>query len=138
MIVGRAEFSMGFRLDESAWPVAVVTFEGALTDEQNQQMLASLALLLEYRERYVVVLDTTRGAATTSVQRQAFLQHVRDHSDALKTWCAGLAFVMPSAAVRRAVIAATWFITLPFPFKVVSTGEEGRAWANEQLRMRRS
>jgi ribosomal protein S15P/S13E len=116
--------------------MAVITFEGVLTDEQHRQMLAAMAFLREHRERYVVVLDSTRGAATTSEQRQAVVKHLRETSADLRTWCAGIAFVMPSPAVRGALVAVTWFIDLPFPFKVVSTLDEGRAWAQNQLSRR--
>lgn len=123
-------------IDESRWPMIVVTFTGNATEAEFDDYLRRMSEFLQRSEPYVTVLDATRSDVTPATQRRKQADWLRAREASLRRHSAGTAFVISSAVVRGVLTAILWMQPLPQQHVIVATRAEATKWAREQLRSR--
>jgi len=121
------------RVDESRFPLMVVTFEDTVDDDQFGAYLATLDAHIARRVRCAFVMDATRAGRTSAVQRRRQADWMKENEHVLRTYSAGYAFVISSPLIRGALTAILWLQPMPAPHVVVGTFGEGERWARAQL-----
>lgn len=122
-----------YHIDQTKWPIMVVTMEGTLTDQEFDQYLLDMAATFSKGERVGVIIDARKSLATPSNQRTAQANWMRQHEATLKTRTAGMAFVMTSRLIEGIFRAVLWMQPLPCPHKITGSMDEAIKWLEEQL-----
>lgn len=121
------------RVDESRFPVIIVTFEDTVPDAEFDAYLARLDAHVARRIRCAFVFDATRAGRSSATQRRKQADWMRANEHVLRTYSAGYAFVISSPLIRGALTAILWLQPMPAPHVVVPTFEEAERWARGQL-----
>lgn len=122
-----------YLVDSSTFPVVMVTFDGALSDEGFAEYLAELRHVLDRGSRYGVVFDATNAAVPSTSQRRMQADYIRSERERLKRMCVGAAFVIPNALVRGSLTAILWLQPLPYEHTVVASVSAAREWVQGRL-----
>jgi len=122
-------------VNDSGFPLIVVTFEGAVEDHEFDRYLARLDTLWQRQTRSVIVLDATHAARTPATQRQKQAEWLKENHALLRAYSAGTAFVIDSPLVRGGLTAILWLQPLPTPHVVVATLAEAERWARARLQL---
>lgn len=121
------------QIDESRWPLVLITFQGVPSDEVFDEYLAGMRRLLDKKEKHVYLLDGRKGGLLSREQRIKQGRWLKENKEDIVLYSLGAAVVLNSA-VLRFVLTTIFLIQSPLaPQVVVSTMEEGRAWTAERL-----
>ncbi|MEM6294145.1 MAG: hypothetical protein AAGA54_22895 [Myxococcota bacterium] len=120
---------MPFSIDERDWPMVMLTITGSVTHAEEDDFANRSCALPSRGERYSAVVNLLDADTPTSrfIRTQASAQ--KRSEDALRTHCAGIAFVIGSPMLRGALRAILYLQPLPCPQIVVGTVDEARTWA---------
>ncbi|MEP7126108.1 MAG: hypothetical protein ABJE95_34565 [Byssovorax sp.] len=121
-------------VDESRFPLLVVSFHGVVSDEKFDAYLATITRRLRRRDRYVTLVDATRAGHIPATQRKKQADWQRSHTELLRTHNLGTAFALSSPMIRGFLTAIFWMQALPSPHHVAATRAEAEGWALECLR----
>jgi hypothetical protein len=122
------------RVEDSRWPLVVVTFDGAPSEEEFSRYLEEMLGLLSRQERHAYVVDARRGTLLPRELRQRQGEWLRENKDEIRRHCLGTAVVINSG-VLRFVLTTIYLIQAPVtPTVNFPTLEEATAWAEKQLR----
>ncbi|MBL8950366.1 MAG: hypothetical protein JNK82_06295 [Myxococcaceae bacterium] len=124
--------SGSFRVDDSRWPIAVITVEGVLDDVQVDAYVAAGTQLLERGEPYVVVIDLRAMGTVTAYARARNTQWAEAHREQLHRTCRGSVFVITSPLLRFVTMTALLLAPLPMPYAVRRELDEALVWAEAQ------
>ena len=124
---------MPVRIDEAAWPLVIVHFDGTPTDEEFAAYLGHFDGVLARQTPYAVIIDASRGATAPFAQRRQQAEWLKRHKDDLKQYCRGSAFVLASMAMRAVLSTIFLLSPLPVPQQVCATLEDAKAWAHRRL-----
>lgn len=103
-------------------------------EEIDEFCRAHVAWARAHMHPHAHMFDMRHATTLTAKQRRRYSQHVEDmHAAGDTYWNVGVAYVAESPLVRGAITAVFWIAPPPFPYKVVSTPEEGRRWVEQQL-----
>jgi len=115
-------------VERTAGVLSTFVFEGELTDEEFDRYIERLEELIGRKTEYVVVVEATRSKAMNSRQARKMAEWTKRHATALRTYCRGIAFVIPSLFVRG-ILRAIWAMqSPPYPHTVVETTAEALEW----------
>src|ERR1019366_372557 len=123
----------GIEVDESRFPLVVVTFEGQLADHEFDRYLLTMSRVLQRRAKNAIVFDARRAAAPTAMQRSKQAAWLKSNRAAIQQYSCGSVFVITSALIRGGLTAILWISPIPGAHTVVSTLAEGEAWALGRL-----
>jgi hypothetical protein len=123
---------MGYRLDESAWPIVVAEWQGAMTDAEFARVLAIVDGWLARRQRFGLLLDTRGGAGLSPEARGRLIKHMKENAAVTAKYLVQ-ASVIDSVLHRTLFHAANLLFPNPFPSKVFSQPEPARAWLSQKL-----
>jgi hypothetical protein len=123
----------GIEVDESRFPLVVVTFEGQLADHEFDRYLLTMSRVLQRRAKNAIVFDARRAAAPTAMQRSKQAAWLKSNRAAIQQYSCGSVFVIASAVIRGGLTAILWISPIPGAHTVVSTLAEGEAWALGRL-----
>jgi hypothetical protein len=123
----------GIQVDESRFPLVVVTFVGQLADHEFDRYLLTMSRVLQRRTKNALVFDALRAAAPTAMQRSKQAAWLKANRDLIVQYSCGSAFVIASAIIRGGLTAILWVSPIPGAHTVVSTLAEGEAWAFGRL-----
>lgn len=130
---------MSIRVDQTDFPVVLVTIEGATTDADMEGYLDDMEGLIEraYSSgiRVAHVIDARRTLTTPADQRRKLGDWMKAHDEANRQTCAAFAFVFESALARGLLTAVLWLQPMPAPHRIFSTVGEASSWAAEQARV---
>jgi len=125
------------RIDQSRWPLVVVTHAGRPTDEEFDAYLVRLKDNLDRavreRKKTVLIFDATHAVGTDAKQRQRQAAWMKEHAEPSRLHSAGYAFVIPSTMIRGVLTAILWLSPMPAPYVIVSTIAEAEAWCKQKL-----
>lgn len=121
-------------VDESHWPIVVVTWPAKVSDDAWNEYRRHHMKLLSRDQGFAIVNDHTLGGAPTLSQRRSVIQLFVEREADLRRLIKGTAIVSRSALVRGAVTAVTWLKPPPFPFVVFGDLGEAMSWAQARLR----
>jgi hypothetical protein len=123
---------MGFKLDESGWPIVVAHWQGPLTDDELTLALGHIDRWLARRQRFALLMDS-RGAGGMSPEARARLvTHMKENAPLTSRYLVQ-ASVVDSMIQRTLFFAVNLLFPNPFPAKVFSDMETARAWVEQQL-----
>lgn len=106
-------------IDDSLWPLRVVHFHGPLTASEFDEFLVRTAECYERRERYITVIDTSRGGMLSLEQRQRMAAFMRANDHHIRRYMLGSVFVITAPLVR--LVLSTIFYLKPMPTAYVVT-----------------
>lgn len=81
----------------------------------------------------VTILDARRAVRNPATQRKKQAEWIERHTEQLRKYSLGTAFIINSPLVRGVLTAILWVRPLPTQHTVVSTMEEAEAWVQQQL-----
>ncbi len=122
------------RIDESRFPLIVVTFVGSQDEADFSAYLEWMTALAKRRVKAVTVFDATKAGPTSATQRARQGAWIKTNRALIQQFSCGSAFVVSSAIVRGALTAILWIAPVPGPHTIVATFEEAERWALERLR----
>lgn len=116
-------------VDAGRWPLVVVRYPPAFSDEEWSAHGDELDGLFARRAQFLLLSDASRIVSPPSAkQRRYAAQRVGARRDDWRRLCRGVAFVTPSPMVRGIMIAINWAAPPPFDQRVFATLEEAEAW----------
>ncbi len=125
--------SGSFRVDESQWPIAVLSVEGTLDDAQVEAYIEAGTKLLARGEPYVVVIDLRRMSSVSAYSRARNTQWAEANRLKLKETCRGSVFVVTSPVLRFIMMTALLLAPLPMPYAVRRDLDEALEWARRTV-----
>jgi hypothetical protein len=123
---------MGYRLDESAWPIVVAEWHGSMTDDELTRALAALDGLLARRQRFGLLLDARGAAGLSPEARGRLVTHMKENAAVTAKYLVQ-AGVIDSVLHRTLFYAVNLLFPNPFPAKLFSQPESARAWLAQKL-----
>jgi hypothetical protein len=116
--------------DDSRWPLRIVRFVGTPTPRQYEHYLERVTASLRRRERYLSVIDLTRGGLPTPEQRQRQILWMQEHEGLIREVLLGTAFIVTSPIIRLSLSAVLHFKPLPVPYVITAKEVEAVGWAS--------
>jgi hypothetical protein len=123
-----------FWLDDSLWPMLVLTLPPSPKDEEVAAYLKHLGTYRQRREPYALLVDTTHSLSFSARQRKMQSDHVRDGLPITRIYLKGIAYVAESTFKRGVITAIHWLVKPPAPHEVFSTKAEAAAWLEARLK----
>jgi hypothetical protein len=121
-------------VDASLGSVAVVRRIGPVSDEDFTRYLEDSEHNMKVTPHKMVTIILGKGSIMAPpTQRKIQAEWLKRNSDLLAQSSLGSCFVVDSAAVRGALTAIFWFVSMPTDYKIVSTMKEAVAWCKQQL-----
>ncbi len=121
-------------VNESQWPLVVVTHSGKVTlgDLEAYFAVQGAWLAAERLHVVMVVVRDLQPWESAVIRRQA--TWIKEHQSALRRCNPGVALVLPSLWLKGLLRAILWLQPLPQPYVVCGTVEEAMAWLGERVR----
>ncbi len=122
-------------LDDSTWPLVVVTFSDSMSNAEVEGYFERLRGYLKRRERFAVVLDARRVRMVDAVRRKMhgdFLASI----DGPDRFVAAGALVVEEEVQRGLLTAIFWIHKPKFPIERFEGLGEAMLWARERVRER--
>ncbi len=123
-----------FWLDDSLWPLLVVTLPPTPSDEALAAYLKQLGAYRQRRQPYALLIDATYAMNFSPRQRKMQSEHIRQGLPITRIYLKGIAYVAQSAFKRGIITALHWLVTPPAPHAVFASRVEAEAWLWERLR----
>jgi hypothetical protein len=123
-------------VDETRFPLVVVTFVGVATDAEFEAYLERMSDVMARREVTATVLDASRAGPTPPKQRARQADWIKANADVLRRYSAGSAFVITSPLIRGLLTAILWLAPMPQAHDVFSSRAAAEQWAVARLRAR--
>ena len=121
-----------FEVDETAWPIVSVRWEGEVTDGDLRAFLARLDGWLARGQRFGLLLDARAGSDLNGEQRAMVLSHMRATAEKSGTLLVQ-AFIQDKAVHRVLYSVMSTVFPLPFPSKMFPEPESARLWLADKL-----
>lgn len=122
-------------IDQSHWPVLVVTPPPSVTDEALQQNFDDFQGILRERPGpYACVVDLRVSRGLTPKQRRMITDSITDVEAVQdRSPCMGFAMVFSSRALQRILTAIFWVRRPSYPIKVFVRIDDAFEWARERV-----
>jgi hypothetical protein len=121
------------RIDDSEWPILVVTFVGVPSAGDFAAYLAGLDERLARGVPYAVILDARHAGVQPGRQRQQQAEWMKQNKEQLQRYLRGCAFVFSSPLLRIVLQGIFYLQPLPSAWMICGTLEEARRWAEARL-----
>jgi len=125
-------------VDESRFPLVVVTFVGRPSDAQFRAYLEQMDQIVARRETYATLLDASEVGNTPAVQRRMQAEWLKRHDATIRACSVGTAMVISRAAVRGLLTAILWLTPIPGEHQTFATFEDAERWCLDRLRAARA
>ena len=128
---------MPVRIDESAFPLVVISYVGEVSDVEFEAYLARLSVIIQRclrdRTRYAFIFDGRQNAFATARQREMQGVWIERNFELARQATVGYAFVLNSAIARGVLTSVLWFSPLPREHLVTDKIGDALQWARVQL-----
>jgi hypothetical protein len=121
------------RVDESRWPLVVLTAVGEQTERDFEAYLADCDALLRRRQPYGTILDARRAAPIGATLRKRKVEWLLRNDALLRAYRVASGIVMSTALQRGVFRAIIWMRPLPFPYCVDTTLEGALGFVSARL-----
>jgi hypothetical protein len=125
--------SSSITLDDSHWPLLVMTFVGEPSLHQQAEHLARLSTYLRRDEQFISILDTRQERMMTAEHRRRLAEFLREHDALLRTQVLGCASIITSPVMQLAASIVLHLKPLPFPYVATRSLSEAAMWAAVRL-----
>ena len=120
-------------VDTSRWPIVVLTYRGSATDKEWAGHLREIEeKVLDRRERFVHVIDQSRGHVPDPFKRAIIVGHQLKMESRYRKYCLGEAYVA-APDMHRAMAPVFQQAKPPYPCAFVETFDEAMRWAKERI-----
>ncbi|HZH78016.1 MAG TPA: hypothetical protein VEY88_18455 [Archangium sp.] len=119
--------------DDSLWPLLVVKFVGAPTNQQQEAYLSQLRDYLRHGERYVSILDTRLLRMMSSEQRVRQAEFIKENEGLLRQVTLGMAAIVTSPLIRLAASVFLHLKPMPTPYYCAPTLPAAADWTADRL-----
>lgn len=119
-----------WKLDWSRRPIVLIYLDVRPGEDEAPNMESFMSAgraLLDSPVKLAVVLDLT-GARPDAARRQKLIEWMSVNGDALRSVVSRAALVAPSAFLRGAFTAVSWFLPRKVPHEIFATRAEALAW----------
>lgn len=123
---------MGYRVDESEWPIVVMYWQGTLTANELTLALGDIDRFLARAERFGVLIDARGGGGASPDQRTRIVAHMKATEPLTRKYLIQ-ASVFDNVLQRTLYYAVALLFPLPFPAKVFAQPEAALTWLREKL-----
>ena len=119
-------------IDESAWPLVTVRWEGIATDADLARVLGCIDTYLDREQRFGLLVDALESGVLTPEQRVRTIAHMKANANRTSR-------LLVQAIVIRSRIQRTLFYGVnlvfpnPFPSKVFADADVARRWLEDEL-----
>ena len=120
-------------IDEAAWPLVRVRWDGAVSDSMIDTFLARMNEWLERGERFALLLDSRGAKGMSPEQRNRVIGHMKQNA-ARTARCLVQAIVLDNVIQRTLFYGINVIFPNPFPSKVFADPDEAEAWLRAELR----
>jgi hypothetical protein len=118
---------MDMQIDETEWPLVVVSWSELPSDSTLSRFLTSLTAWLDRGERFGLLLDTRGSGVLSPEQRVRVLSHMKAEADRTRDLLLQ-AIVIQSLVQRTLFYGVNLLFPNPFPSKVFAELQPARAW----------
>lgn len=119
-------------IDEAAWPLVKVRWDGAVTDSMVDTFLARMDEWLQRGERFGLLLDSRGAKGMSPEQRNRLIGHMKRNADTTSK-CLVQAIVLDNLIQRTLFYGINLIFPNPFPSKIFADPVEAEAWLRGQL-----
>jgi hypothetical protein len=124
-----------YSIDESRFPLVVVTGHGEIPFEDFQQYLVDIEKIIR-RGRQAHVLDFRDAQVPSAEVRRGKAEWFKKHKQLMVDNVAGTAVVFHSPLFRFMLSSIMLIVPIPVPFSTHGVLEDGIAWSQRQLEKR--
>ena len=118
--------------DRSSFPLITIHFTGEKENQENFNLyLEELGKNYEQKEPISLIFELTNAPVPNLSYQLKQASWMKENDELIKTYCRGVAYVIPSAILRNVLKFIFSIQKNPVPFKVFSTFEDGETWAKE-------
>jgi len=122
------------QFDRNHFPLIVVRFTGEKeTPENFKAYLEGLHANYDRQENFSLVFDASQAPTPNPSYQAKQAKWMKQHEDLIKTYCRGVAYVMPNGLLRGVLKMIFSLQKNPVPFKVFSNLEEGKKWSQSLI-----
>ena len=122
------------QFDRSEFPIITINFTGEKENKENFQLyLDELKRNYERDEQFSLIFELTKAPMPNMKYQLQQAKWMKDNEHLIKKYCRGVAYIIPSAALRGVLKFIFSVQKNPVPFKVFSTLEEGKVWAESLM-----
>jgi len=119
-------------IDEAAWPLVTMQWEGIPTDADLTRFLACIDRWLERGERFGLLVDTRGSGVLTPEQRVRTIGHMKANASRTSQLLLQ-AIVIHSRIQRTLFYGINLVFPNPFPSKVFGDAVAARHWLENEL-----
>jgi len=121
-----------YRIDDSRFPLVVVTARGEIPFDDFQQYLIDIERVIR-RGRQAHVLDFREANVPSAEVRRAKAEWFKKNKKLMEQNVAGTAVVFLSPLFRFMLSSIMLIVPIPVPFSTHKELEDGIAWSQRQL-----
>jgi hypothetical protein len=115
-------------------PLYVVTYPRERTEDDVVASHDAIAAIYQRTTGLLAwVVDASAVVGASPRERQIVAAHEERVGEIAAQRCAGLALVIPNAAVRGLLTAVRWLAPARYPQQIVGTREAAFVWVRQQL-----
>lgn len=119
-------------IDESAWPLVTMHWEGIPTDADLTQFLVRIDGWLERGQRFGLLVDPRGSGVLTPEQRVRTIGHMKANADRTSRLLVQ-AIVIQSRIQRTLFYGINLVFPNPFPSKVFADAHAAQQWIQSEL-----
>jgi len=121
-----------WNIDETQWPMVVVTLDGKFDDAQMDAFFESFTELFRRGRKFSVVVDASSFKEPSVKHRSQMRNFMVENREYTRRNCLGVAYVVV-APVLRMFLKAVFLLQKPTAVtKVTRSIEDARNWAKER------
>jgi hypothetical protein len=120
-------------LEDRLEPILIWRFRGIPSDVDFDAFFDAHDRLLEARAPFLTIIDAIGAELPTTAQVRRQSQWVAAHAARLRAHCLGVALVLPSQPLRRALLCMTAWRTVPGAHVLCPHMAAAMLWAEAQL-----
>lgn len=112
-----------------------VSWIGVPEDDELRGLFRTIEAHARRVPRYAILYDFRRAELPSAARRRLLATLTRETPPDVRSNCAGVAFVIASAAIRGALTVVLWFQPMTLDHAVFDSVEEAEHWLVERLRV---
>ena len=115
-------------------PIVAVIFTGENADETNFPFYLKEVKNVYEQQQVAIIFDAT-NAVMPGLSFQKMQAHwLKENQKLIQDYCAGTAYIIPSAIIRGVLKSIFAFQKQPVPYLVCKTKTEAEFWVKQQLK----
>lgn len=127
---------MNFTIDESRYPLVIITVTGPLNLEETRAMYGRFEQLLYKQERFVIAMVSNNEERGEQAAQKYMNDWIKQHRPQIGARCAGIAMVTQSSkfiSIYKLIAGQVIKRMYDCPGKLFTDVDEATTWLNAQL-----